>query len=244
MSSPYGPSGGNDPQQPWGQQPQPPQQPYGGGFPPGTPSGGFPAQQPGQQNPYGPPQPQPGQQQPYPGFDPSQQQTQQYGVPGQQPQSNPYGTPAQDPYGQQTQQYGMPGQQQQDPYGQQQPNPYGQQPGYGPPMPPKKKSSAAIWVAAVVVVLLVGGVLFTGFVSPAFFKKKIFDNTAVQTGIVQILKDEYKISDVGAATCAGENEVKPNTSFECKVQVGGKDKKVKIVVKTEDGEYEVGQPTG
>lgn len=232
MSSPYGPSGGNDPQQPWGQ-PQQPQQPYGGGFPPGTPSGGFPAQ-----NPYGPPQPQPGQQpqQPYPGFDPSQQQTQQYGVPGQQPQSNPYGTPAQDPYGQQTQQYGMPGQQQ--------PNPYGQQPGYGPPVPPKKKSSAAIWVAAVVVVLLVGGVLFAGFVSPAFFKKKIFDNTAVQTGIVQILKDEYKISDVGAATCSGENEVKPNTSFECKVQVGGKDKKVKIVVKTEDGEYEVGQPTG
>ncbi|GLY51578.1 DUF4333 domain-containing protein [Lentzea sp. NBRC 102530] len=231
MSSPYGPSGGNDPQQPWGQQPQPPQQPYGGGFPPGTPSGGFPAQQPGQ-NPYGPPQPQPGQQQPYPGFDPSQQQTQQYG----QPQSNPYGTPAQDPYGQQTQQYGMPGQQQ--------PNPYGQQPGYGPPMPPKKKSSAGIWVAAVVVVLLVGAVLFTGFVTPAFFKKKIFDNTAVQTGIVQILKDEYKISDVGAASCSGENEVKPNTSFECKVQVGGKDKKVKIVVKTEDGEYEVGQPTG
>ncbi|WP_394620768.1 DUF4333 domain-containing protein [Lentzea sp. JNUCC 0626] len=240
MSSPYGPSGGNDPQQPWGQQPQPPQQPYGGGFPPGTPSGGFPAQQPGQ-NPYGPPQPQqPGQQQPYPGFDPSQQQqTQQYG----QPQSNPYGTPAQDPYGQQTQQYGVPGQQQ-DPYGQQQPNPYGQQPGYGPPMPPKKKSSAGIWVAAVVVVLLVGAVLFTGFVAPAFFKKKIFDNTAVQTGIVQILKDEYKISDVGAASCSGENEVKPNTSFECKVQVGGKDKKVKIVVKTEDGEYEVGQPTG
>ncbi|WP_086667019.1 DUF4333 domain-containing protein [Lentzea kentuckyensis] len=228
MSSPYGPSGGNDPQQPWGQ-PQQPQQPYGGGFPPGTPSGGFPAQ-----NPYGQPQPQPGQQ-PYPGFDPSQQQTQQYGVP-QQPQSNPYGTPAQDPYGQQTQQYGVPGQQQ--------PNPYGQQPGYGPPVPPKKKSSAAIWVAAVVVVLLVGGVLFTGFVAPAFFKKKIFDNTAVQTGIVQILKDEYKISDVGSATCTGENEVKPNTSFECKVQVGGKDKKVKIVVKTEDGEYEVGQPTG
>ncbi|MFS8098854.1 DUF4333 domain-containing protein [Lentzea alba] len=226
MSSPYGPSGGNDPQQPWGQ-PQQPQQPYGGGFPPGTPSGGFPAQ-----NPYGQPQqPQPGQQQPYPGFDPSQQQTQQYGVP-QQPQSNPYGTPAQDPYGQQTQQY--PGQQ---------PNPYGQQPGYGQPVP-QKKSSAAIWVAAVVVVLLVGGVLFAGFVSPAFFKKKIFDNTAVQTGIVQILKDEYKISEVGQATCSGENEVKPNTSFECKVQVGGKDKKVKIVVKTEDGEYEVGQPTG
>ncbi|TWP46855.1 DUF4333 domain-containing protein [Lentzea tibetensis] len=222
MSSPYGPSGGNDPQQQWGQQP------YGGGYP-GTPSGGFPAQ-----NPYGQPQqpgqPQPGQpqpgQQPYPGYDPNQQQQQNpYAQPGQQ---QPYGQP--DPYGQQTQQYGVPGQ-----FG-----PPGQ---YGPP-PQQKKSSAIIWVVVAVAVLIIGAVAFTGFVSPAFFKKKIFDNTAVQNGIVKILKDEYKISDVGSASCAGENEVKPNTSFNCKVQVGGKDKTVKITVKTEDGEYEVGQPTG
>lgn len=89
MTSPYGPAGGNDPQQPWGQQPQQPQQPYGS---PGTPSGGFPAQGGGygqqQQQPYGQ-QPyqgygqQPGQQQPYGGY--GQQPTQQYpgyGQPG------------------------------------------------------------------------------------------------------------------------------------------------------------------
>jgi hypothetical protein len=219
MSSPYGPSGGNDPQQQWGQQP------YGGGYPTGTPSGGFPAQ-----NPYGQPQqqPQPGQ---YPGYDPNQQQQQNpYAQPGQQPG---YGQP--DPYGQQTQQYGVPGQQM--------PGQYGQPGQYGPP-PQQKKSSAMIWVIVAVAVLIIGAVAFTGFVSPAFFKKKIFDNTAVQNGIVKILKDEYKISDVGGATCTGENEVKPNSSFNCKVQVGGKDKQVKITVKTEDGEYEVGQPTG
>lgn len=85
MTSPYGPPGGNDPQQQWGQQP------YGGGPTPGTPSGGMPAQggypqQPGQpQAPYGgygqPQQPQP---------------TQQYGQPspyGQQ-QPSPYGPPS------------------------------------------------------------------------------------------------------------------------------------------------------
>src|SRR3954447_20486381 len=38
MSSPYGPPGGNDPQQQWGQQP------YGGGAAPGTPSRGGAAQ--------------------------------------------------------------------------------------------------------------------------------------------------------------------------------------------------------
>jgi hypothetical protein len=88
MTSPYGPAGGNDPQQQWGQQPQP----YGGQPQPGTPSGGFPAQGPpsggypaaggyGQQQ----------QQQPYGGYG---QQQQPYGGYGQQQQPyNPYGQP-------------------------------------------------------------------------------------------------------------------------------------------------------
>ncbi|CAL9524383.1 hypothetical protein SUDANB95_03872 [Actinosynnema sp. ALI-1.44] len=227
MTSPYGPSGGNDPQQQWGQQP------YGGGGYPGTPSGGFPAQQPG----YG--QPDPSQQQPQWGQQPPQQQqyTQQYPGgydPTQQQPQNPYGQPdpSQQQWGQQPGQFGQ--------YGQQQ-NPYGQ-PGYG--TPPAKKSSAVLWVIVAVVVLAVGAVLVLGFVTPGWFKKKIFDNTAVQNGIVQILKDDYKISDVESATCTGENPVEPNRSFTCKVKIGGKDKDVKITVKTADGEYEVGQPTG
>jgi hypothetical protein len=90
MTSPYGPAGGNDPQQPWGQQPQ---QPYGGPPtpPPGTPSGGFPAQGGGygQQQPYG--------QQPYGGYGQQPTQQQPYGGYGQQPtQQQPYS-----PYGQQ-----------------------------------------------------------------------------------------------------------------------------------------------
>jgi len=98
MTSPYGPAGGNDPQQPWGQQPQQPQQPYGS---PGTPSGGFPAQPGGgygQQQPYGQPQApygggygqQPAQQQPYGGYG-QQPPTQQQPYPGygQQPGGYP-----------------------------------------------------------------------------------------------------------------------------------------------------------
>ncbi|WP_199442024.1 DUF4333 domain-containing protein [Umezawaea beigongshangensis] len=213
MSSPYGPSGGNDPQQ-WGQQP------YGGGYPGGTPSGGFPAQNPGG---YGQPDPnqqqwgqQPQQQpQPYGGYDPSQQQ-------------NQYGQPQPGQFGQQ--QY--PGA-----YGQQQ-NPYGQ------PQQPQKKSSAVLWVVVALVVLLVGGFLVTGFVAPGFLKTKVFDTTSVQNGVVSILKNDYKIDDVESATCPAEQEVKPGATFECTAKVGGEDKKVKITVKTDDGEYEVGQPEG
>lgn len=98
MTSPYGPPGGNDPQQQWGQQP------YGGGPTPGTPSGGFPEQAPGQgygqQPPYGQPDPS---QQPYGGYGQQPQPTQQY----------PYGQ-QQQPYGAYGQQPGFPGQ---SPYG-------------------------------------------------------------------------------------------------------------------------------
>ncbi|WP_433273262.1 DUF4333 domain-containing protein [Actinosynnema sp. CS-041913] len=230
MTSPYGPSGGNDPNQQWGQQP------YGGGYP-GTPSGGFPAQQPG----YGQPDPsQQQQQQQQWGQQPQQQPYSQQYPAGYDPnqQQNPYGQqdPSQQQWGQQQGQYGQPG------YGQQQ-NPYGQ-PGFGPQQPPAKKSGAVLWVVVALVVLVVAAVGITGFVTPGFFKKKIFDNVAVQTGIVQILKDDYKISDVESATCTGENPVEPNRTFTCKVKIGGKDKDVKITVKTADGEYEVGQPTG
>lgn len=235
MTSPYGPSGGNDPQPQWGQQP------YGGGYP-GTPSGGFPAQNPG----YGQPDPsqQQNPQQPQWGQQPQPQPTQQYPAPGgydpSQPQSNPYGQPQQNPYGQPQQQnpYGQP-----NPYGQQQ-DPYGQQNPYGQPQQPPKKSSAVLWVVVALVVLVVAAVGILGFVTPGFFKKKVFDNASVQKGVVKILTEDYKISDAENATCPAEQEVKPNNTFECTVKVGGKDKKVKITVKTTDGEYEVGQPTG
>jgi hypothetical protein len=93
MTSPYGPPGGNDPQQQWGQQP------YGGGPTPGTPSGGMPAQGGYPQQP-GQPQPQA----PYGGYGQQPQPTQQYGQPspyGQPQQPSPYGPPSgefQSPY--------------------------------------------------------------------------------------------------------------------------------------------------
>jgi Domain of unknown function (DUF4333) len=88
MTSPYGPPGGGDPQQPWGRQH------YGNDPASGTPSGGFPAQggygQPGQ-HPYGQPDPQ----QPYGGYG-----QQPYGGYGQQPtQQQPYGNYGQQPGG-------------------------------------------------------------------------------------------------------------------------------------------------
>jgi len=240
MTSPYGPSGGNDPQQ-WGQQPQ-------GGYP-GTPSGGFPAQpqQPQQQpqwgqpsNPYGQPaQPQQPQQQPQPG---QYQQPSPYGggqpaYPQQQPQPGytPYGQPAQ-----QTAQWGQqppPGQQ---PQWGQQPQPGGQFGGGFPGAPaPRKRGrglvfgivGVAVLIVIVVVVLLVTGV----------FTKKVFDTAKVEQGVTGVLTNDYKLK-ASNVQCPDNQAVKTGTTFSCQVTVDGAQKTVQITVKSDDGHYEVGQP--
>jgi flagellar basal body-associated protein FliL len=228
MSSPYGPPGGNDPQQQWGQQP------YGGGPTPGTPSGGVP-----EQNPYA---------QPY--QDPSQQQQPQYQDPSQQ---QPYGGYGQQP--QPTQQYpagggyGAPEQQQYGGYGQQQQQQqYGQYPGqqqFG--QEPKKKSGAWIWIVVVIVVLAAGAVGVTGFVTPGYFNKKVFDEAELEgdNGVKKILVDDYKIENVEKVDCPASQEVKKDTNFTCKVTIGGDDSKtvdVKITITSDDGEYQVAMP--
>ncbi|MEV6236585.1 DUF4333 domain-containing protein [Lentzea sp. NPDC051838] len=73
-------------------------------------------------------------------------------------------------------------------------------------------------------------------------RRKVFKADAVERGVVPILKDEYKIFDVGEATCPEDQLVAPGNSFICIVEVGGVDKSVKITAKSDDGEYKVGQP--
>lgn len=221
MTSPYGPPGGNDPQQQWGQQP------YGGGPGSGTPSGGFPAQGPGQGG-YGQPQQQPYGQQPY-----GQPEQQPYGGYGQQPtQQYPggYGQPQQQPYGG---------------YGQQPPGGYPGQPPYGQ-QPPKKGGGAWIWVVVVVVVLAVGAFGVLGFITPGFLNNKVFDEAALEgdDGVKKILVENYNVDaeEIGAIDCPAEQEVKQGNTFECTVTIGDEENTVKITVKDDDGQYEVGTP--
>lgn len=234
MTSPYGPPGGNDPQQQWGQQP------YGGGPTPGTPSGGFPApggypQQPGQ--PQQPPQQpqQPPQQQP-PGQPQYGQPEQPYGGYGQPQQQQPpqYGQPQ---YGQQPPQYGQPPGEYPNPYQ----HPYQQQP------PQKKGGGTWIWITMVVVVLAAATFLVLGLVTPGFLNKTVLDQTALQgdAGVKKILVDEYKVPDVESVTCPADQEVKPGNKFQCTVKIGGDDPKemtVDITITDDEGQYQVALP--
>ncbi len=224
MTSPYGPPGGNDPQQQWGQQP------YGGGPTPGTPSGGFPSQGGYPQQPGQPPQ-QPGQPQ-YGQPDPSQQQQQPYGGYGQQPQpTQQYGQPQ---YGQQPQQYG----QQPGEFGNPYQHPYQQQ------QPQKKGGGTWIWVTVVVVVLAAAAFGVLGFVTPGFLNTKVFDQAALQgdNGVKKILVEDYKIEKVEKVVCPVDQEVKQGNKFECTATVDGKEMTVGITVTNDDGEYQVALP--
>ncbi|MFB9903482.1 DUF4333 domain-containing protein [Allokutzneria oryzae] len=245
MTSPYGPPGGNDPnQQQWGQQP------YGGGYgQQGTPSGGFPQQPGGPQQG----QPVPGQQQPG-GYDPNQGQFGQQPGYGQQPQQPggfpPPGYPQQGQPGQ----FGQPGQQQggypQQPGGPQQgypgqqqgqPGQFGQNP-YGAPQQQggQKKSKLPIIIGAVAVVL-VAAVGVTGFVYPGFLNTKVFDSSAMQNDVKKMVTERYG-QKVESVTCPSDKEVKVDATFECKAKIDGKEKTVPITVKTAEGKYEVGYP--
>ncbi|MGQ0839011.1 DUF4333 domain-containing protein [Actinokineospora sp.] len=217
MSSPYGPSGGQDPQQPWGQQP------YGAGPPQGTPSGGFPAQggyPPPPQSPYGQPDP-----------------TQQYGGYGQPPQQ-PQPTQQYPAGGYQQAPYGQP-----DPSQQQQYGGYGQPGGY-PGVPPREKKGGGtwIWVLVVVIVLIAGAVAVLGFVTPGWFNKKVFDQQAVETGVKSILTDKYNVEGVESVSCPADQEVKKDRQFSCTATIAGEQRTVNITVRNDTGEYEVAPP--
>jgi hypothetical protein len=232
MTSPYGPGGGNEPPQQWGQQPGQ-QQPYGAPQPgqgtPGTPSGGFPAQQPGtggfpaQGGGYGQQQqPQYGQQQPpYGGYGQQPTQQQPYGGYGQQPtQQQPYGG-----YGQQPGGY--------------------QDPGGYPGAPPKKKSSAWIWVVTAIVVLGAAAFLVLGLVTPGFLNKKVLDESALEgdNGVKKVLAESYKRT-ASSVDCPANQEVKKDAKFTCTVTFNEdpKNQAVDIKVLDDSGTYEVGAP--
>lgn len=241
MTTPYGQGGSGEwnPQQGYGQQ-----QPHGGGAQPGYGTGGQPGYQaPDQQ--YGQAPSSGGYQQPsqqaygqqeYP---PTQYQPQQgYGQQGygQQPgydqgfQGNQYGQPQQ--YGQPAGQFGQPG------YGQ----PFDQTGG----VPPKKANTGLIvGISALVVVLAVAAVVL--FLWPGYLAKQTFDQAAVQNGVQQILQnpapDGFGLTGVSNVSCPDGQEVTPNTTFSCSVQVNGEAQQVQITVKDDTGTYEVGFPS-
>jgi Domain of unknown function (DUF4333) len=98
----------------------------------------------------------------------------------------------------------------------------------------------------VVVVLAAGAVGVLGFVTPGFFNKKVFDESALEgdSGVQKILVENYNVpaEDIGPVDCPADQEVKQGNTFNCTVTIADEANDVKITVVNDDGQYEVATP--
>lgn len=171
-------------------------------------------QQPPMRGPFLPAQQQPGQQQPgqQPGQRPPMQQPGQQAAPLRP--GPEYGAP-----GQQTQQFG----------------------GAPAPKPARKPLGRRLWAGvligavaasliAVPLTLLSVGRLFT----------PMLDRGAVQTGVADVLKQDFGLADVEKVECPGDQPAVTGTQFECTFSYSGTSYPVAVEVINDQGQYRVG----
>ncbi|MGH3949385.1 MAG: DUF4333 domain-containing protein [Pseudonocardiaceae bacterium] len=71
---------------------------------------------------------------------------------------------------------------------------------------------------------------------------RIFDESAVQDDVYQVLTQSYQVEGLGVVMCPAHQRVKAGTEFECTATINGAEKKVPITVTSADGRYSVGYP--
>jgi hypothetical protein len=71
---------------------------------------------------------------------------------------------------------------------------------------------------------------------------KVFDRQALQDGVYKVLTEAYQLEDVSGISCPANQPVKPDSTFSCGVTVGTEQKHVEIVVRDDQGQYQVGAP--
>ena len=87
-------------------------------------------------------------------------------------------------------------------------------------------------------VLLVALVLASAFLWPAWAIPPRLDQTALQTGVNQVLSEDYGL-EVGAVQCLDDVVVSAGTTFSCQAVVDGEQVEVPGVVTSDEGDYQV-----
>lgn len=99
-------------------------------------------------------------------------------------------------------------------------------PGGGPPAPSPVSTSR-------------GAASSSTSLAPA---SRVFDTTALENGVRQVLTQSYGIPDVTGVRCPSGQVVQVGISFDCAVTVAGQAKTVTLTVRTPDGTYQVSVP--
>lgn len=95
---------------------------------------------------------------------------------------------------------------------------------------------------AVAAALAVVAFLVLGFVTPGWFVTRVFDATAVQSGVARILTDDYAVGGVADVRCPADVQVTVGATFTCDATIDGDPVTVPISVTDADGGYQVGRP--
>ncbi|ANY09128.1 DUF4333 domain-containing protein [Pseudonocardia sp. HH130630-07] len=102
-----------------------------------------------------------------------------------------------------------------------------------PPSAGKKWGVIGGVVALLVALGLVAALVWPGWLLPSYF-----DQTALQTGVGQVLSEDYGL-EVGAVQCPDDVVVSTGTTFSCQAVVDGEQVEVPGVVTSDDGDYQV-----
>lgn len=72
--------------------------------------------------------------------------------------------------------------------------------------------------------------------------RTVFDRQRMQTAVWRMLVDQYDIDDVQAVSCPPGQEVVDGNTFHCTAMIAGRQVKVLITVKGDEGRYVVSRP--
>jgi hypothetical protein len=102
-------------------------------------------------------------------------------------------------------------------------------------------ASTSLLVAACTTTVVPIQVVTVPAALPPLPTEKVLDGPSLNSGVTNILEDDYKIM-VDEVTCPNDEQPIVGNSFTCTAVIDGQQKQVSITVKTADGKYEVGQP--
>ncbi|MEQ3549180.1 DUF4333 domain-containing protein [Pseudonocardia nematodicida] len=95
-----------------------------------------------------------------------------------------------------------------------------------------------MWILIAAGVLVAAVLAVTAFVWPGWALTTHLDRTALQTGVGQVLSEDYGL-EVGAVQCPDDVVVSAGTEFSCQAVVDGEQVEVPGIVTSDEGDYQV-----
>lgn len=111
---------------------------------------------------------------------------------------------------------------------------------FGEPAPSRRRRSWTPIFMGITAVVLLGGVTAAWLLGA--FRGDVLDAQSVEDGVATVLRESYGEHDVSNVECPEGQRIVAGHTFECSVDIAGKQKAVQIRVLNDKPEYEVGAP--